>query len=70
MKIPEHPNPTRSFTRLGVAVLVLGLSLAFGLSRIRHDPDMERNVRLVVLATVISSGVCFIVASSKWWMKR
>ncbi len=70
MKIPEPPSAAQSFSKLGVLILVAGCALAFGLSRNRIDPDFARYARLSILATVIASGICFIAASAKSWMKR
>jgi hypothetical protein len=70
MKIPEPPSAARSFSKLGVIVLIAGCALAFGLSRNRIDPDLARYARMAILATVIGAGICFIAASAKSWMKR
>ena len=70
MKITEPPSAAQSFSRLGIAILLVGGALAFGLSRVRLDPDFTRYTRLVILATVICAGISFIAASAKGWMKR
>ena len=70
MKIPEPPNATRFFARLGVAFLLAGGLLAWFLSRNRVDPDYASYLRMTAPLTVIIAGICFIIASAKWWMKR
>jgi len=70
MKITEPPSAAQSFSKLGILILVAGCALAFALSRNRIDPDFIRYARISILATVIGSGICFIVASAKGWMKR
>ncbi|HEY8241426.1 MAG TPA: hypothetical protein VIH35_08265 [Kiritimatiellia bacterium] len=70
MKLPQEPNAPRAFRNVGMVILLIGGGLAWFVARDKVDPDTASNVRLIVLATVIAAGICFISAAAKWFMKR
>jgi hypothetical protein len=70
MKLPTQPDPPRTLRNLGIAILFIGAGLAYFIGRDKTDPDAQSYFRLAMLATALASGICFISAAAKWFMRR
>lgn len=70
MKLPQEPNAARAFRNLGLALLVVGGLVAYAYSRDKANLDAQDNARLTMLITALASGICFISAAAKWFIKR
>lgn len=66
--IPGHSS--RGLCVTGILVLIAGFGAAFLVRNYGNAMYAIERFRLVLLVTVICSGICFIAASARWWMRR
>ena len=55
---------------LGLLILATGGSLAYLLHTQNGDPDIEHAIRITLVVTIVSAGVCLISATADWWINR
>lgn len=67
-RIPGHSS--RGLCVAGLLVLAAGLGAAYLVRHYGNVMYVNERVRIVLLVTVIASGICFIAASARWWMRH
>lgn len=69
--VMRPPNAARGLWWSAFLILLGGAALAYVASmQDPFDPTTRQHVRLIMAAAVLSSGICVIAATSRWWMRR
>ncbi len=61
---------TRGLAVAGLIVLALGVGAAFCLREWSPIISQQERFRLVLLYTATASGLLFIAATARWWMRH
>ena len=70
----KHPNqefkPEAWLWKVSIVILSLGLITAYFLYQQKMNQSYQQGARLVLVFTIIASGICAIVARSRSWIHR
>ena len=67
-RIPRHAS--RGLVIAGFLILLSGISAAYLVRTFGNVMYAEERFRLIILATAIGSGIFFISATARWWMRH
>lgn len=68
--VPKKPNVTGWLWWLAFLIAAVGGTICYFLSKDTVNPDMQRQMMLVAMLTIVGVGICIIAATSHWWMHR
>lgn len=67
-KIPGHS--AWGLTLAGFLVLLAGIGVAYGVREWGSIFNQQERIRLILLYTSVASGIFFIAATARWWMRH
>lgn len=69
LKFPDPYSKTWLW-KLAVFFLMLGAAMYFILPLVAEASSLEEPRRVIIWATFLSTGLCAIIATSNWWLKK
>lgn len=67
-RIPGHSS--RGLCITGFLILATGAASAYLVRTYGNAMVADEPIRMILLATAIGSGICFISATARWWMRH
>lgn len=68
--LPKKPNLYGWLWWLALLIAAIGFTITYVLKLDTLNPDLDRQLTLTAIVSIIGSGVCVIAATASWWMQR